>query len=104
MALLAPADVDRIRNYLTGARTDVLHRLPDFEWSPAWKSEAAAERANTETRRDGSLWGEQPLIWPMPRPGSSRRWSREAIQLSMVASYAILTAGAAACRSRSTST
>ena len=60
---LAPAEVDQIREYLTTTRTDVLQWLPDFEWSMAWKSEAAAERANTETRPDGIPWGGQPLIW-----------------------------------------
>jgi hypothetical protein len=63
MALLSPGDVDQIRNYLTAVRTDVLHWLPDLEWNPAWKSEAAAERANREIGHDGNPWGQQPLIW-----------------------------------------
>ncbi|MGB6455883.1 MAG: hypothetical protein WBH47_15520 [Streptosporangiaceae bacterium] len=63
MAPLAATDVDEIRTYLTAARADVLQWLPDFEWTAAWKSEAATERANMERRLDGSPWGAQPLIW-----------------------------------------
>lgn len=60
---LTATDVDEIRRYLTTARTNVLEWLPDLEWSAAWKSEAADELANAEIRRDGSRWGEQPLLW-----------------------------------------
>lgn len=63
VAELTAADVDQIRQYLATAREDVLEWLPGLEWSPAWKSEAAGELANTKIRRDGSRWSEQPLRW-----------------------------------------
>jgi hypothetical protein len=63
VAQLAATDVQEIKTYLTATRTDVLQWLPGLEWSPAWKSEAADELRCTDTRRDGSPWGEQPLLW-----------------------------------------
>lgn len=63
MTSLTTTDAREIRNYLTSARVDILQWLPGPEWNPAWKSEAASELGNSEMRRDGSPWGELPVLW-----------------------------------------
>ena len=57
MADLTTADVDAIKQFLLGTREDLLTWLPSGPWVPGWKSEAAAELRNVETRADTSPWG-----------------------------------------------
>ena len=61
MADLTTADVDAIKQFLLGTREDLLTWLPSGPWVPGWKSEAAAELRNVETRADTSPWGEDPI-------------------------------------------
>jgi hypothetical protein len=53
---LTDDDVREMKQFLTDTYADIKLWLPEPEWRPGWKSEAAAERANDEYGPDGP-WG-----------------------------------------------
>lgn len=57
---LTIADVRELKLFLLGTRQDVSRWLPGPQWDPTWRSEAAAECANSEHGPAGP-WGEDTV-------------------------------------------